>query len=245
MKNIKLTIEYDGTNYFGWQKQNNALGIQEVIEKAIGKITNEEVELIGSSRTDTGVHASGFVANFKTNSNIPSDRFKDAINSKLPSDIVILRSEEVKEEFHARYNSLGKTYVYTILNRREAKAIGRNYMYHFKQELNLGDMSRACEYFIGTHDFESFKNKGSSVKTSVRTITELNVSKNGDIIEVKVTADGFLYNMVRIIVGTLLEVGIGKIKPEVIMDILQSKDRTKAGKSAPALGLCLKQVYYN
>lgn len=244
MRNIKLIIEYDGTNYFGWQKQNNALGIQEVVEKAINKITNEEVELIGASRTDAGVHARGFVANFITSSGVPADKFKDAINTKLPSDIVILNSEEVNIEFHSRYHSLGKTYIYSILNRKDPNAIGRNYMHHFKYDLNMKDMSRACEYFIGTHDFESFKNKGSSVKTSVRTISELNISRNNDIIEVRVTADGFLYNMVRIIVGTLLGVGVGKIKPEAIRDIIQSKDRTSAGKSAPAKGLCLKQVYY-
>lgn len=244
MRNIKLIIEYDGTNYAGWQKQNNAVTVQEVVEKAIKRITKENVKLIGSSRTDTGVHAKGFVANFYTECRIPDEKIRDAVNSKLPYDIVILSSNRVDKDFHARYNSMGKTYVYTILNRRERAAIDRNYMYHYKGQLNIEMMKQASRYLLGKNDFSAFKNKGSSVKTSVRTITDIKIINKDDIIKIYVTADGFLYNMVRIIVGTLIEAGIGKIKPEYIKEILESKDRTKAGKSAPPQGLCLIKVYY-
>jgi len=244
MRNIKLTIEYDGTHYAGWQRQKNVLAIQQVIEEAIEKITSEKVDIIGSSRTDTGVHAKAYAANFHTNSNIPAERFREAINSKLPKDIVILYSEQVDEGFHARYSSTGKKYCYSILNRLQPPAINRNYVYHHKGNLDIEKMQQASKYFIGTHDFAAFKNTGSSVKTSVRTITQSEVVKCGDIVKYYVAGDGFLYNMVRIMVGTLLEVGNGKVKPEDIAKILSSKDRGNAGKSAPALGLCLEEVYY-
>lgn len=244
MKNIKLTIEYDGTNYAGWQRQKNAISIQQVLENAITKLTGEKVEVSGSSRTDSGVHARGFVGNFHTSSSIPGERFKMAINGKLPDDIVIVKSEEVSEDFHARYNSKGKKYSYTILNRRCEPAIGRNYVYHYRGKLNVEAMKEAAVHFIGTHDFEAFKSLGSSVKTTVRTITSLNVYKNDDIVKIEISGDGFLYNMVRIISGTLLFVGIGKIKPEEIPDILLSKNRKRAGKVLPARGLCLEEVYY-
>ena len=202
MKNVKLTIEYDGTNYCGWQKQNNEKTIQEEIEKAIYEAVGEVVEVIGSSRTDAGVHARGMVANFKTNATIPFDKFKYAINDKLPDDISIIESEEVKDEFHARYDSKGKTYCYSIINRQQKIAIGRNYAYHFKWSLDVEKMQEACKYFIGKHDFKAFRSLGSSVKTTERTIKELYIEAKGESINIFITADGFLYNMVRIIVGT-------------------------------------------
>ena len=156
MRNVKLTIEYDGTNYCGWQKQNNEKTIQEEIEKAIYKAVGEIVEVIGSSRTDAGVHARKMVANFKTNATIPFDKFKYAINDKLPDDIAIIESEEVSEDFHARYDSKGKTYCYSIINRQQKPAIGRNYVYHFKWDLDIEKMREACKYFIGKHDFFQF-----------------------------------------------------------------------------------------
>jgi len=244
MRNIKLTIEYDGANYAGWQKQKNASTIQQAVEEAIEKVTTEQIAINGSSRTDTGVHAKAYSANFHTLSSIPAERFREAINSKLPKDIVILSSEEVQEDFHARYSSIGKKYCYTILNRIQPPALNRNYVYHYKRMLDIDKMQQASKYFIGTHDFTAFKNTGSSVKTSVRTITQSEVVKCGDIVKYYVAGDGFLYNMVRIMVGTLLEVGSGKILPEDITKILSSKDRTKAGKSVPAAGLCLEEVYY-
>ena len=244
MRNIKLTLEYDGTNYLGWQRQKVGITLQETLEEAIKLLTKEEIEVTGSSRTDAGVHAKGFVANFKTNSKIPSEKFREAINYKLPDDIVILKSEEVEEEFHSRYNAIGKTYSYSILNREVPSAIDRNYLYHVKRKLDLESMKEACQYFIGTHDFSAFKTSGSSVKTTVRTITELYIEENSDIIKIYVTGDGFLYNMVRIIVGTLIMVGSNKIKPLEIKDIIASKEREKAGICVPARGLVLEKVYY-
>lgn len=244
MRNIKLTIEYDGTNYAGWQRQKNALSIQQVLEEAVFNLTKEEVEVIGSSRTDAGVHARGFVGNFHSSSNIPGDRFKQAINDKLPSDIVIVESEEVDESFHARFDSKGKKYSYTILNRYVPPAIGRNYVYHYRYIIDVKAMQEAAAYFIGTNDFQAFRSLGSSTKTTVRTITDAEVCRSGDLIKIQVVGNGFLYNMVRIIAGTLLYVGIGKIKPMEIPEILESKDRDKAGSVLPARGLCLEKVYY-
>ncbi|MEI3336682.1 MAG: tRNA pseudouridine(38-40) synthase TruA [Clostridium sp.] len=244
MRNVKLTIEYDGTNYCGWQKQNNEKTIQEEIEKAIYKAVGEVVEVIGSSRTDAGVHARGMVANFKTNATIPFDRFKYAINDKLPDDIAIIESEEVSEDFHARYDSKGKTYCYSIINRQQKPAIGRNYVYHFKWDLDIEKMREACKHFIGKHDFKAFRSLGSSVKTTERTIKELYIESEGEKINIFITADGFLYNMVRIIVGTLLKVGRGKIPVEDIEKIILLGDRKKAGPCVPAQGLILEKVYY-
>lgn len=244
MRNIKLIIEYDGTNYAGWQRQPNVMTIQEKIERAIEELTGEETQIFGSSRTDAGVHAKGFTANFYTSSKIVIEKFTGGINSKLPPDIVILHCFEVPEEFHSRYNSIGKMYSYSILNRRESVAVGRNYTYHHRKILDVESMKLAAQYFIGTHDFSAFKNLGSSAKTSVRTITKLDIIKNGDLIKVYIAADGFLYNMVRIIVGTLIRVGEGKIEPHEMINIIESKERAKAGKSVPPGGLCLEEVFY-
>lgn len=245
LRNIKITIEYDGTNYCGWQKQIKEVTIQQKIEEAIKLITGETVDVIGSSRTDSGVHAREFVANFYIGDRVPLHKIRGALNSKLPEDIVVLTAEEVDEKFHARYCSKGKTYSYTILNRYMPSAIERNTVYHVKYELNVQRMREACKYFIGTHDFAAFKSPGSSVKTSVRTITELRIEEQeGNHIKIFISADGFLYNMVRIIVGTLILVGSGKLNPEQIQQIIESKDRTKSGKCVPASGLCLEKVFY-
>ena len=244
VRNIKLIIEYDGTNYAGWQRQNNVITIQEKIERAIEELTGEEIKITGSSRTDTGVHAKGYTGNFYTNSKISVEKFTGAINIRLPLDIVVLKCCEVSLEFHSRYNSIGKRYSYSILNRRESVAVGRNYVYHHKWILDIEAMQEAAQYFLGTHDFSAFKNLGSSVKTSVRTITELDIIKNEDLIKIYIAADGFLYNMVRIIVGTLVRVGEGKIKPNEIKTIIESKERSRAGKSVPPGGLCLEEVFY-
>ena len=244
MRNIKLTIEYDGTNYLGWQKQKMGTTIQGTLEEAIRALTNEDIEVIGSSRTDAGVHAKGFVANFKTNTKIPANKYREAINNKLPNDIVILESEEVEEEFHARYNARGKTYSYSILNREVPSAISRSYLYHVKRKLDVDAMKEACKYFIGTYDFAAFKTSGSSVKTTVRTISELYIEEEDSIIRIYVTGDGFLYNMVRIIVGTLIMVGFNKIKANEIKNIIADKKREKAGICVPGTGLVLEKVYY-
>lgn len=244
MKNIKLIVEYDGTNYSGWQKQNNNITVQGTLEEILSELTKEKIEIIGCSRTDSKVHARKYVCNFHTNSTIPSDRFKEALNVKLPCDIAILESSEVPLNFHARYDCRGKKYSYTILERSVKATIDRNFTYQCKYDLDIEKMQKATKHFIGTHDFSAFKNNGSSVKTSTRSITELKVEKLGNYIKIYASADGFLYNMVRIIVGTLVDVGTNKIKPETIIDIINSKDRSEAGKTAPPQGLCLEEVYY-
>ncbi len=245
MRNIKLTIEYDGTNYAGWQRQKNATTVQQRLEESIKKLTDEAVEVTGSSRTDAGVHAKGFVANFFTKSTIPAASFREAINSKLPDDIVILQSDEVNNDFHARYSCIGKQYSYTILNRPQPSALDRKYVYHYKRKLNFEAMKEACTFFVGKHDFSAFRSTGSSVKTSIRTVHKSWLENSGNKIIFYVEADGFLYNMVRIMAGTLIDVGIGKICPEEVDEIIMSKDRSKAGNTVPASGLCLETVYYN
>lgn len=244
MRNIRLKIEYDGTNYCGWQVQPDQMTIQQKIEEAIFKVTGEKVNIIGSSRTDSGVHAREFVANFLVGDRVPVWKFRGAINYNLPDDIVVLEAVEVDEKFHARYDSKGKTYSYTILNREMPPAIERNVVYHYKYDLDVEKMKEACQYFIGTHDFAAFKSVGGSQKTSVRTVTDLHIVTEGNYIRIYISADGFLYNMVRIIVGTLILVGNNKIEPSEIKNIINLKDRTKAGKCVPACGLCLEEVFY-
>jgi len=240
MRNIKLTIEYDGKDFNGWQKQPTKLNIQGTIEQAIKQITGEEVQLDASGRTDAGVHAFGQVANFKTNS-----QFAIAINSKLKRSIVIKKAEEVDERFHSRLNCKKKTYRYVINNTPEGTAIYRNLETHIPQKLNVEKMKEAVKFFEGEHDFKAFKASGTSSKSSVRTIYKAEVRKEGDNIIIELTGNGFLYNMVRIISGTLLDVGLGKIKPEEIPEIIESKDRQRAGRTLPAHGLYLVQVVYN
>lgn len=244
MRNIKLTIEYDGKDFNGWQKQPTQLNIQGEIERAINLITGENVELIASGRTDAGVHALKQIANFKTNSNIPVEKIPIAINTKLKRSIRIVWAEEVDEQFHSRYHCKRKTYQYTINNSKNGTAIFRNYQYNFPEKLDATNMNKAIKYFVGEHDFSSFKASGTSSKSAVRTIYNGEVIRDGDIVKIKITGNGFLYNMVRIIAGTLVEVGLNKIKPEQIKEIIKSKDRTKAGKTLPPQGLCLINVEY-
>ena len=244
MRNIKLTIEYDGRDFGGWQKQPNKLNIQGEIERAIEGVTKEKVELYASGRTDAGVHAFGQVANFKTNSNIPIEKMGTAINSQLKYSIRIKKAEEVEENFHSRYNCKEKTYMYIINNEEQASAIFRNMEYHFPKKLDIEKMQKAAKYFEGEHDFSAFKSSGTSSKSSVRKIYNADVSTYNGRIIIKLTGNGFLYNMVRIIAGTLLEVGMGAIKPESIKEIIEDKDRKKAGKTLPPHGLYLVKVEY-
>ena len=244
MRNIKLTIEYDGKCYNGWQKQPDKLNIQGEIEKAIYNIAQEEVDLIGSGRTDAGVHALGQVANFKTNSALPIEKLALAINSQLKSSIIIKKAEEVDERFHSRYTAKQKTYRYIINNSKTGTAIYRNLEYCFPVKLNVEKMVEAAKYFEGEHDFKAFKSSGTSGKNSVRIIYKAEVRQDGERIIIELTGNGFLYNMVRIISGTLLDVGLGKIEPNEIPDIIEKKDRTKAGKTLPAHGLYLVKVQY-
>jgi tRNA pseudouridine38-40 synthase len=244
MRNIKLTIEYDGREFNGWQKQPNKLNIQGTIEQAIKSITGEEIELNASGRTDAGVHALNQVANFKTNSQIPIEKFAIAINSKLKKSIVIKSAEEVDERFHSRLNCKRKTYRYVINNSIIGSAIYRNLETHIPQKLDVEKMKQAIKYFEGEHNFKAFKASGTSSKSSVRKIYEAKIYENGEKIYIELTGNGFLYNMVRIIAGTLVEVGLGKINPKDITNIIKEGKREKAGKTLPPNGLYLVRVMY-
>ena len=245
MRNIKLVIEYDGKEFNGWQKQPNKLNIQGEIERAIKQITGEEVDLTASGRTDAGVHALGQVANFKTNSNIPIEKIPIALNSNLKKSIVIKSAEEVEERFHSRLNCKRKTYRYIINNSRYGTAIYRNLETHIPMKLDIQKMQEAVKYFEGEHDFKAFKASGTSSKSSVRTIYKAEVIDAGnERIYIELTGSGFLYNMVRIISGTLVEVGLGKIEPNEIKTIIESQKRENAGKTLPPQGLYLVSVEY-
>lgn len=242
--NIKIIIEYDGSNYHGWQCQKNALSIQEVLEKAISNITGEQIRVIGAGRTDAGVHALAQVANFITNTKIPPEKLPLAINSQLPKDIVVKDAKIMPEDFHSRFWAKGKVYTYKIYNALYPSPFLRKYSYFFPLPLDVNKMSEAAKYFIGVHDFSAFRATGSSVKSTIREIRNLNIFKNGDLINIQVEANGFLYNMMRIISGTLLQVGLNQIKPSDIASIIESKDRTQAGKTLPPNGLYLIKVMY-
>lgn len=247
MRNIRLTIEYDGKDFNGWQKQPNKLNIQGEIERAIQQITGEEnIDLIASGRTDAGVHAIGQVANFKTNNeSIPIEKFAIAINTKLKRSVRIKKAEEVDERFHSRYTCKKKTYRYVINNNECESAIYRNFEYHMPIKLNIDEMKKAIKYFEGEHDFKAFKASGTSSKSSVRTIylAEVIQAKEGRIY-IELTGNGFLYNMVRIIAGTMVDVGLGKINSEDIPMIIKKGDRKCSGKTLPPNGLFLMNVEY-
>lgn len=245
MRNIKLTIEYDGKEFNGWQKQPNKLNIQGEIEKAIEHVTGKTVDLIGSGRTDAGVNAFGQVANFKIDSNFPIEKMATAINSQLKKSICIKKAEEVPENFHSRYNCHSKTYMYVIDNSEQGTAIYRNLTYHVSKKLNIEKMQKAVSYLIGEHDFSSFKSSGTSSKSSVRTIYDAKVLQEQERVVIKLTGNGFLYNMVRIISGTLVEVGLENIEPDEMENIINSKNRQNAGKTLPPQGLFLADVQYD
>ena len=244
MRNILLTIEYDGTNYLGWQIQNDRRTIQGTIQESIYKITKESVNLIGSGRTDAKVHALGQKANFITNSNIPIEKIPLALNSVLPPDISIKDAKEVDLHFSARYDAKQKTYKYLIYNKPTRPAILRNYAFFYFNPLDIEKMLLACEFFVGKYDFSAFCSSGCEAKNKIREIKSLYIEMENECIAIYITANGFLYNMVRIIAGTLLEVGCGKIKPTDIPLIIASKDRNKAGKTLPPWGLYLVEVEY-
>ena len=244
MKRIKLTIAYDGTNYCGWQIQPNGLTIEEVINRTLSKLTGEDIQVIGASRTDSGVHAMGNVAVFDTETTIPAEKIAMALNQRLPEDIVIVKSEEVASDFHPRYCDCSKTYEYHIINTRIPVPTKRLTNYFVSYNLNIEDMRKAASYLVGEHDFVSFCNVRTDVENTVRTITELDILTNGDEITIRITGDGFLYNMVRIIVGTLIRVGRGFYEPEKVKEILEARDRKVAGVTAPPQGLMLMKIEY-
>ena len=247
MRNIKLTIEYDGTNFKGWQSQaNGERTVQSEIKKAIKKVTRENIPLIGSGRTDTGVHAREQVANFKTDSKLSMERIQKALNAHLPDDIAITHLQEVADDFHAQYSIKSKTYRYTILNRDTRSPEWNSRSLHYPYSLNISKMKREAKSLLGKHDFRSFQsnNRVNAQKNSIRTIKKLTIRKEGDLIFVDITADGFLYKMVRNIVGTLLAIGNGKLKEGSIAKILSKKDRTEAPAAVKPHGLCLLKTSY-
>ncbi|WP_105616869.1 tRNA pseudouridine(38-40) synthase TruA [Vallitalea okinawensis] len=244
MRKIKITIAYEGTAFNGWQRQNNAVGIEEKVEEACKKIFIEPIKITGASRTDTGVHALGQVATFETSKDIPLKNIPYALNSKLPEDIVVVGAEVVHQDFHPRYSAIKKTYQYRIYNGQFLLPNLRKQVAFVPTELNIDLMEKACELFIGQHDFKGFSSTGSSVKTTIRTIFDMHLIIDQDLISIQVTGDGFLYNMVRIIAGTLIEVGQGKRSLEEVKEAIDLCDRNKAGKTAPAKGLTLVKIYY-
>ncbi|HZK34477.1 MAG TPA: tRNA pseudouridine(38-40) synthase TruA [Bacillota bacterium] len=244
MKNVRLTIEYDGTDYAGWQIQDNAITIQQLVQEALEKLTREPIKLTGSGRTDSGVHALGQVANFKTRSTIPSERFSYALNAVLPRDIKVISSQGVPMDFHARFSAKEKTYRYCMLVNTHGSAIGHRFHVHVRPPLDIEAMNRASRAYIGSHDFAAMQATGSSVESTVRTIFESQLRSDGDYLYYSVRGNGFLYKMVRIMVGTLIEVGKGKINADDIPEILSSQARKKAGFTAAAKGLFLDRAYY-
>ena len=244
MRNVKLTIEYDGTSYQGWQVQGESPTVQKALEEAIRRVVQHPVRVIGSGRTDTGVHALGQAASFFTSSQIPEKDLAHAINACLPRDIAVLSAQDAPPDFHARYSATGKTYRYTILNRDIRSPLLRNYAWHLRSALEVDKMIAASKHLIGEHDFQAFRSKASDEMSSVRTITRLDVARRDSLIEIHVSANGFLYNMVRAIAGTLVQAGTGRIQPEDVKRILDSRNRSLAGPTAPARGLCLLAVEY-
>lgn len=244
MKRVKLTVAYDGTNYCGWQIQPNGVTVQEVLNQQLSELTGENVETIGASRTDAGVHALGNVAIFDTNMRMPGEKFSYALNQRLPEDIRIQKSEEVSPQFHPRYTKSEKTYEYRILNRKFPIPTERLYAHFTYLPLDVEKMRRASAYLTGEHDFKSFCGSGAQVKTTVRTIKSIDITETGDLITIRVTGNGFLYNMVRILAGTLMEVGAGKYPPEHVGEILEACDRKQAGPTAQARGLTLIKIEY-
>ncbi|OGD17529.1 tRNA pseudouridine(38-40) synthase TruA [Candidatus Atribacteria bacterium RBG_19FT_COMBO_35_14] len=248
MINIKLTIEYEGTKYYGWQRQKNFLSIQGILEEKISQITQEKIILNGSGRTDAGVHALGQVANFKTNSSIPWVELPLILNRLLPLDIRIKKAERVDDNFHARYSATGKIYHYYVLNpnlnNSYLSIFLRNYVYCVYKKINLEEMKKASMFLRGKHDFASFACSGSRIRNGERTIKDINIIRKGNIFCFHIEADAFLYKMVRTIVGTLLEVGKGNINYLEMKKILEAKNRKMAGKTVPAKGLFLMKVKY-
>lgn len=252
MRNILLKIKYDGTGYAGWQRQPGLRTVCGRLEEVLSSYFKEDIKVEGTSRTDAGVHALGQCATIVSNIAVPIEKLPKVINTALAddrlegiSDIEIVDAKEMPEGFHARFDSKGKRYIYKIRNTQDIDIFQKNYCFHVRDALDVEKMREAAKHILGTHDFACFQTAGGNpVQTTVRTVSKLELEKNGDTITVKIEGDGFLYNMVRIIVGTLVEVGLGKRSPESVKDIIESKDRGNAGRTAPASGLYLDEVFY-
>lgn len=241
---VKMIVAYDGTNYCGWQIQPNGVTIEQKLNEALSALLGEEIKVTGASRTDAGVHSLGNVCIFDTNTRMPAEKISYAVNQRLPEDIVVQDSCEVDEEFHPRFSKSRKTYEYRILNRRFRMPTRRLDTYFYHHPLDAERMQHATQYLVGEHDFKSFCSANAQSQTSVRTIYRCEVTRKDDIITISVTGNGFLYNMVRIIAGTLIKVGCGEIEPEDIRDILAACDRSAAGPTAPAHGLTMIGLEY-
>lgn len=244
MKRILLTVEYDGTNYAGWQRQINGLAVQQVLEETLQKATKERIVVTGASRTDAGVHALGQAVHFDTDSRIPSEKYPFVLNTMLPRDIRVHTGREVPEGFHARFMTCGKRYTYRIVNSRHASAIRRNTHVHVPLPLDLAPMQEAAQQLLGTHDYAAFQAAGGTAKTTIRTITGAELVQQGDEIILTVEGDAFLYNMVRIIAGTLIEIGLGRRSVNAFSEAYETLDRLSLGVTAPPHGLELTKVYY-
>lgn len=240
-----MIIEYDGGRYLGWQRLSNSeKTIQGKIESVLSKLTKTNIEIIGSGRTDAGTHAKGQVANFKTTSNMELTVMRDQLNHSLPRDIVIKELEDVQERFHARYHALGKQYSYYVWNAVVPTALERHYSYHYPDQLDVERMDEACKKLVGTHDFIGFSALKKTKKSTVRTIDEIKIHKEGNLLRFTFKGEGFLYKMIRIIMGTLLEIGTKKREPFYIDALFESGTRSDAGVTLPAQGLFLEEVYY-
>ncbi len=244
MRNIKVIMSYRGTAYHGFQRQENAVAVQNVVEDALSELLGSEITVIGCSRTDTGVHANEFHLNFFTDCCIPCDNLVRGINNLLPDDIAFLSAGDVPEEFHSRFDCKGKEYIYLIDNSVIRNVFASGLALHYPYPLDVNELDRAAKHFVGTHDFTSLCGTANLKDNCIRTIFSCDVIKNKNMVKVIVNGDGFLYNMIRIIAGTLIYVAENKIPASGIPVILEGKDRRKAGKTAPAHGLYLNKVYY-
>lgn len=244
MKNIKLILQYDGTGYHGFQIQPDVITIQSVLENCVEEITGVKTRVNGCSRTDAGVHAVKYCAGFVTQSPIPAEKFSVVMNNYLPPDIRIISSSQEGEDFHPRFSTKSKEYVYTINTTPQIDVFSRNYEWQLKTKLNVKLMNEAAKYIMGEHDFCSFMTSGPVLESTVRNVMSLRVEEDNSKIKIHIRADGFLYNMVRIITGTLVWVGEGRITPEDVKDIIEKKDRSFAGPTAPPQGLALNEIFY-
>lgn len=243
-KRVFMRIAYDGTNYCGWQIQNNGITVEEVINRELSSLLKEDIHVIGASRTDSGVHALGNVAVFDTETRIPGEKISFALNQRLPDDIRVQESKEVAQDFHPRYCNSIKTYEYKILNRTFPMPTERLYSHFVYMKLDVDKMKEAAEYIVGEHDFKSFCSSHSQVENTVRTVYSIDIAKDGDMIKILIKGNGFLYNMVRIIVGTLMKVGLKVYPPEHVQEIIEAKDRGQAGQKVAACGLTLVRLEY-
>lgn len=241
---VKLVVAYEGTNYCGWQIQPNGITIEQVLNETLSSLLGEEITVTGASRTDAGVHSLGNVAVFETHTKMPAEKISFALNQRLPEDIVVQESCQAPEDFHPRFSKSRKTYEYRILNCRFRQPLERRTSYFYHYPLNVSAMQKAAAYLVGEHDFTSFASVHAQTNTYVRTIYALDVVREGDMIRIRVQGNGFLYNMVRIIAGTLIQVGAGIKKPEDMESILAGKDRELAGPTAPAHGLTMIGLEY-